>query len=102
MTGAKVPQKTITQMIDALQWGVSGDDAEAAAETRKRARQCGPDCVALLRYVVITDNFASTTQRVRAANTLLEAGGFLSAEAKEVRIFREPEITDGVDEREGA
>ena len=102
MTVAKVPQKTITQMIDALQWGVSGDDAEAAAETRKRARQCGPDCVALLHHVVITDNFASTTQRVRAASTLLEAGGFLSSEAKETGIFREPEETRVLDEREGA
>jgi hypothetical protein len=102
MTVAKVPQKTITQMIDALQWGVSGDDAEAAAETRKRARLCGPDCVALLHHVVRSDNFASITQRVRAASTLLEAGGFLSSEAKETGIFREPEGTDGVDEREGA
>jgi len=32
----------------------------------------------------------------------LEAGGFLSSEAKETGIFREPEGTDGVDEREGA
>jgi hypothetical protein len=102
MTVAKVPQKTITQMIDALQWGVSGDDAEATAETRKRARLCGPDCVALLHHVVRSDNFASITQRVRAASTLLEAGGFLSSEAKETGIFREPEGTDGVDEREGA
>jgi hypothetical protein len=102
VTVAKVPQKTITQMIDALQWGVSGDDAEAAAETRKRARLCGPDCVALLHHVVRSDNFASITQRVRAASTLLEAGGFLSSEAKETGIFREPEETNGVDAREGA
>src|SRR5215471_14367936 len=80
MTVPKVPQKTITQTIDAVQWAVSGDDAEAAAQTRKRARQCRPDCVALLHHVVITDNFASITQRVRAASTLLEAGGFLSSE----------------------
>ena len=102
MTVAKVPQKTITQMIDALQWGVSGDDAEAATETRKRARLCGPHCVALLYHVVRSDNFVSVTQRVRAASTLLEAGGFLSSEAKETGIFREPEEIDGADEREGA
>ena len=102
MTIPKVPQKTITQTIDAVQWAVSGDDAESATETRKRARQCGPDCVALLHHVVRSDNFASITQRVRAASTLLEAGGFLSSEAKETGIFREPEGTDGVDEREGA
>ena len=102
MTIPKVPQKTITQMIDVLSWGVSGDDAEAATETRKRARLCGPDCVALLHHVVRSDNFASITQRVRAASTLLEAGGFLSSEAKETGIFREPEGIDSADEREGA
>ena len=102
MTIPKVPQKTITQTIDAVQWAVSGDDVEAAAETRKRARQCGPDCVALLHHVVITDNFASITQRVRAASTLLEVGEFLSSEAKETGLFREPEGTDVADEREEA
>jgi len=28
------------------QWTAHGDDAEAAAETRKLARQCAPDAVA--------------------------------------------------------
>ena len=98
----KMPQQKITQTTDAVKWAVSGDDAEAAAETRKRARQCGPDCVALLHHVVRSDNFASITQRVRAASTLLEAGGFLSSEAKETGLFRELEGTDGADEREGA
>jgi hypothetical protein len=99
MTIGKVPQKTITQAIDAVQWAVSGDDAEAAAETRRRARLSGTDCVAFLRYVVRTDNFASPTQRVRAASTLLDAGGFLSSVTKETGLFREP---DGADEREEA
>jgi hypothetical protein len=102
MAMTKVPQRAITQVIDAMQWKVSGDDAEAATETRKRARLSGPDCVALLYHVVRSDNFASVTQRVRAASTLLEAGGFLSSEAKETGIFPEPERTDGSDEREGA
>ena len=102
MTVPKVSQQKITQTIDAVQWAVSGDDAEAAAETRKRARQCGPDCVALLHHVVRSDNFASITQRVRAASTLLEAGGFLSSEPKETGLFREPEGTDGAGEREEA
>ena len=102
MTIPKVPQKTITQTIEAVQWAVSGDDAEAAAETRKRARQCGPDCVALLHHVVRSDNFASITQRVRAASTLLEAGGFLSSEAKETGLFRKPEETCDSDAREEA
>ena len=96
----KVAQKTITQTIDAVQWTAHGDDAEAAVETRKRARQCGPDCVALLHHVVRSDNFASITQRVRAASTLLEAGGFLSSEAKETGLFREAEEADGAAERD--
>ena len=100
MTIKKVPQKTITQVIDALQWGESGDDAEAATETRKRARLCGPHCVALLYHVVRSDNFASVTQRVRAASVLLEVGEFLSTETKETGLFREPGGTGGADERE--
>lgn len=97
MTVPKVTQQKITQTIDALQWAVCGDDAEAAAEMRKRARQCGPDCVALLHHVVISDNFASITQRVRASTVLLEAGGFLSSETKETGLFREAEGSDGAD-----
>ena len=91
MTVPKVSQQKITQAIDAVQWTTHGDDAEAAAETRKRARQCGPDAVAFLNFVVRTDKFASVTQRVRAASTLLEVGEFLSSEAKETGLFREPE-----------
>jgi len=102
MTVPKVTQQKIAQTIDAVQWAVSGDDAEAAVETRKRARQCGPDAVAFLHYVVRTDKFASVTQRVRAASTLLEVGEFLSSEAKETGLFREPEGTAGPDEREEA
>ena len=102
MTIPKVTQQKITQTIDAVQWAVSGDDAEAAAETRKRARQCGPDAVAFLRYVLTTDKFASVTQRVRAASTLLEVGEFLLSEAKETGLFREPEGTDAAGEREEA
>jgi hypothetical protein len=85
-----------------VQWTALGDDAESAAETRKRARQCGPDAVAFLHYVVRTDKFASVTQRVRAASTLLEVGEFLSSEAKETGLFREPEGIDGGNEREEA
>jgi hypothetical protein len=102
MTVPKVVQKEVTQTIDAVQWAVRGDDVEAAAETRKRARQCGPDAVAFLDFVMRTDKFASVTQRVRAASTLLEVGEFLSSEAKETGLFREPEGTDGADEREEA
>src|SRR5262245_36456297 len=97
MTVAKVTQRKITQTIDAMQWTVHGDDAEAAAETRRRARQCGPDAVAILHYVVRTDKFASVTQRVRAASVLLEVGEFLSSEAKETGLFRAPEETATAD-----
>jgi len=38
----QVPQQKITQAIDALRWAVSGDDAEAAAEARKRAGSARP------------------------------------------------------------
>ena len=100
MTVPKVVQKEITQTIDAVQWTAQGDDAEAAAETRKRARQCGPDAVAFLHYVLRTDKFASATQRVRAASTLLEVGEFLSSETKETGLFREAEESDGADARE--
>jgi hypothetical protein len=97
MTVPKVTQQKITQTIDAVQWTVSGDDAEAAAETRKRARQCGPDAVAFLNFVVRADKFASVTQRVRAASVLLEVGEFLTTEAKETGLFREAEGSDGAD-----
>ena len=102
MTVPKMTQQKITQTIDAVQWTARGDDAEAAAETRRRARQCGPDAVAFLHYVLRTDKFASATQRVRAASTLLEVGEFLSSEAKETGLFREPEGTDSADEREAS
>jgi hypothetical protein len=100
MTVPKVTQQKITQMIDAVQWTVRGDDAEAAAETRKRARQCGPDAVAFLNFVVRTDKFASAAQRVRAASTLLEVGEFLSSETREIGLFSETEEADGADARE--
>jgi len=95
----KVTQQKITQTIDAVQWAVSGDDAEAAAETRKRARQCGPDAVAFLHYVLITDNFASVAQRVRAASTLLDAGEFLASKSG---LFREAEEFTGATAREAS
>jgi hypothetical protein len=89
MSVPKVSQQKITQTIYAVQWTAQGDDAEAAAETRKRARQCGPDAIAFLNFVVRTDKFASNTQRVRAASVLLEVGEFLSSESKETGLFRE-------------
>ena len=71
---------------------------------RRRRREsargsAGPDAVAFLHYVLRTDKFASATQRVRAASTLLEVGEFLSSEAKETGLFREQQGTDGGDER---
>jgi hypothetical protein len=102
MTVTKVPQKTITQAVDALRWTLNGDETEAAAETRRRARLAGPDCVTFLHYVVRTDEFSTVPQRVRAANTLMDAGGYLSSATKETGLFREPEEADGAHGREEA
>jgi hypothetical protein len=96
MSAPKVGQEKVTDAVDAVRWSAVGDDVEAAAETRKRARQCGPDAVALLHYVVKTDGFASSAQRVRAAGMLLETAGFLAPEARETGLFR-PEDAGGAD-----
>jgi hypothetical protein len=93
----KVTQDQVTETINAVQWTAHGDDVEAAAVTRRRARQCGPDCIALLHHVVRSDNFASITQRVRASIALLEAGEFLTPEAKATDLFREPEGSGAAD-----
>ena len=52
------------------------------AETRKLARQCGPAAVAFLKHVLVTEELASIAQRLRAADLLLETGGFLAFENK--------------------
>jgi hypothetical protein len=88
MTVTKVP---LTQAIEAVKWIVNGDAGEAAAETRKRAKLCGPDAIALLHFVLTSDKFASPTQRVRAATVLLEVGEFTSSETKETGLFPGPE-----------
>jgi hypothetical protein len=77
-------------------------DAARAEATRRRARQCGPDNVAFLHFVVRTDKFASSAQRVRAAIVLLEVGEFLAPETKAAGLFREAEEVDGADEREAS
>ena len=102
MTVPRVSQQKITEAVDVVQWTARGDDAEAAAETRRRARQCGPDSVAFLNFVVRTDKFASSTQRVRAATVLLEVGEFLTPEAKATGLFREAEGADDADGREAS
>jgi hypothetical protein len=95
----KVNQQKLTETINAVQWTARGDDAEAAMETRKRARLSGPEAVAFLSFVVRTDGFASAAQRVRAASTLLEVGEFLSSEAKATGLFRDAKEVDGADGR---
>jgi hypothetical protein len=79
----KVAQPQVSEAINAVKWTAQGDDQEAAAETRKRSRLTGPDCVAFLHHLVRSDSFASPPQRVRAAVALMEAGGFVAAAAKE-------------------
>jgi hypothetical protein len=95
MTISKMPPPKIAQTIDVLRWTMSGDDADAATETRRRARLCGPDAVAFLSFVMRSDRFASSAQRVRSATVLLEAGGFLSSEAKATGLFRDDDA-DGL------
>jgi len=94
MPVAKIGQKPVAQAIESLQWTLAGDDAEAAAETRRRARLAGPDCVAFLYFVMKTDKFASTTQRVRATNMLLDTGEFLSPDKADTGLSREAEQHD--------
>jgi hypothetical protein len=97
MAVPKVAQGKVTEVIEAVQWAVSGDDVEAAAETRRRARLVGPDCIAFLSFVMRTDGFASAVQRVRCASLLLETGEFVASAAKEpTGLFREAEDADGV------
>jgi hypothetical protein len=80
----KVAQPQVSEAIDVVKWTAQGDDQEAAAaETRRRSRLTGPDCVAFLHHVVRSESFASPVQRVRAAVTLMEAGGFVASAAKE-------------------
>jgi hypothetical protein len=93
----KVNQQKLTEAIDAVQWTAHGDDAEAAMETRKRAKLTGPDCVAFLYHVLRTDGFASPAQRVRCASTLLEVGEFLATETKTTGLFRDAGEADGAE-----
>jgi hypothetical protein len=52
MASPKATQPQVSQATDATKCSTSGDDGEAAAETHKRARLCGPDAVAFLAYVM--------------------------------------------------
>jgi hypothetical protein len=79
----KVAQPQVSEAIDRVQWTAQGDDQDAASETRKRARQVGPDLVAFLTHAVKSDSFASPAQRVRSAVALLEVGGFIATTPKE-------------------
>jgi hypothetical protein len=101
MASPKATQPQVSLAIDATKWLVSGDDGEAAAETRRRAKLTGPDCVAFLHYVLKADGFASPPQRVRCATTLLEAAGLLSPVAKETGLFQEADA-DGEGGREAS
>lgn len=77
------PTKTATSAreyaaFDVQKWTPTGDDPEVLEETKRRARQCGPEAVAFLRFVMMTDQLPpSIRERVRAAGLLLEVGGFV-------------------------
>jgi hypothetical protein len=89
----------LTEAIDAVQWTAQGDDVKAAAETRKRARLTGPDCVTFLYHVLRTDGFPSPARRVRCASTLLEVGEFLATETMTTGLFCDAGEADGAEGR---
>jgi hypothetical protein len=99
MAGVKLGQGKVTEAIDAARWAAHGDDGEAAVETRRRAKLCGPGAIAFLNLVMRRDDFASIPQRNRCANTLLEVGQFLAYEPKATGLFR-AESSDGSGEGE--
>jgi hypothetical protein len=103
MTIPRPSQKTVTQVIDGMQWTLSGDDAEAAEETRRQCRLAGPYNAGYLIGVVRgAVAGASVAQRVRAATTLLEGGGFIKSKTEEFGVFREPDEAHDADGRDGA
>jgi hypothetical protein len=91
----KATQPKVTEAINATWWTLSGNDAQAAAETRRRARLAGPDAMAFLHYVVRTDNCSTIVQRVRAAGLVLEAGEFTSGELKPTGLFTDADAANG-------
>jgi hypothetical protein len=94
MTVTKIGQRQVTQAMEAVKWTLTGDDAAAAQETRRRGRLAGPDAMAILHAVAMTAT-VSVAQRVRSAITLLDVGGFTQRTLES--SFSEPE---GVGERE--
>jgi hypothetical protein len=91
----KAAQPRVTEAINAVHWTLSGNDAQAAAETRRRARLSGPDAIAFLHHVVRTDNCSTVVQRVRAATALLEVGEFMTTELKTTGLFADPDAANG-------
>jgi hypothetical protein len=91
----KVAQPEVSEAIDTVQWTSACDDQDAASETRKRARQVGPDLVAFLTHAVKSDSFAGPAQRVRSAVALLEVGGFIATTPKEPTNLFQPSDPEG-------
>jgi len=54
MSVPRIGQKQVTRVIEAAQWALSGDDVQAAVETRRRGRLAGPDAMAILYAVAMT------------------------------------------------
>lgn len=91
----KVDQGQVTAAIATVRAGARSEDGAAAAEALRRARMAAPDCVAFLHNVVRAERIASPMQRVRAACTLLQVGGFVPADNRSSGVFAEPEGADG-------
>jgi hypothetical protein len=79
---------------------MGGDDAAAALEARKRARQASPDAIAFLVHC-IRDDRASLTQHVRSSTVVLECAGLLQTESRPTGLFGSGDAGDAdVDGRE--
>jgi hypothetical protein len=101
MTTPRASQQTITQVIDVLQWTLSGDDAVAAEETRRQCRLAGPYCAGYLIGVVRGFVATSGPQRIRSANTLMEGGGYIkSTRTEEFGVSRDRDEAGDADGRD--
>jgi hypothetical protein len=87
-----------SQPADDVRW-LSGDENNATAEARRRARLAAPDAVAFLAHC-IRDDTASNQQRVRSANMVLEAAGLLQNEYKPTGLF-DADVRDAVSAHDG-
>jgi hypothetical protein len=90
---AKVKRAQVTEAAEAIRWTTHGDDAAAAEETRKRAKLCGPDAVALLRYVLTVDDTAPCRKEWAQRRCCSKSASFLASEPKPTGLFDTEDMT---------